>query len=59
MKRPITNKKPTTVVKSNIKTIIDAAIAEGLKDIAAGRVSGPFKTVAEFHAHLHKRVVQK
>ena len=36
------------------KKYIDAAIAEGLKDIAAGREIGPFETVEELHAHLQK-----
>ena len=57
MKRGISSKK--TAKKISHKNEIDAAIAEGLKDLAAGRVSGPFKTVEELHAHLHKQVVQK
>ena len=33
---------------------IDAQLAEGLADIKAGRVRGPFGTHAEFIASLHK-----
>ena len=33
---------------------IDAQLAEGLADIKAGRVRGPFATHAEFTASLHK-----
>lgn len=57
MKRPIASKK--TIKKKTYKNIVDAAIAEGLKDLAAGRVSGPFETIAEFHAHLRKQATQK
>ena len=57
MKRGISSKR--TAKKISHKNEIDAAIAEGLKDIAAGRESGPFSTIAEFHAHLRKRIVRK
>jgi bifunctional DNA-binding transcriptional regulator/antitoxin component of YhaV-PrlF toxin-antitoxin module len=33
---------------------VDAALAEGLADIEAGRVHGPFSSHAEFVASLHK-----
>jgi bifunctional DNA-binding transcriptional regulator/antitoxin component of YhaV-PrlF toxin-antitoxin module len=33
---------------------VDAALAEGLADIEAGRVHGPFSSHAEFIASLHK-----
>jgi len=36
------------------RRIIDAQIAEGLADAAAGRVHGPFSTHQEFIASLHK-----
>lgn len=36
------------------RRIIDAQLAEGLADIKAGRVRGPFSTHAEFIASLHK-----
>ena len=35
---------------------IEAAIAEGLKDIEEGRVFGPFNTTKELLEHLHKQV---
>jgi bifunctional DNA-binding transcriptional regulator/antitoxin component of YhaV-PrlF toxin-antitoxin module len=36
------------------RRVIDAQLAEGLADIAAGRVHGPFSTHKEFIASLHK-----
>jgi predicted transcriptional regulator len=33
---------------------VDAALAEGLADIEAGRVHGPFSSHAEFIVSLHK-----
>jgi antitoxin component of MazEF toxin-antitoxin module len=36
------------------RRIIDAELAEGLADIKAGRVRGPFATHAEFIDSLHK-----
>ena len=36
------------------RRIIDAQLAEGLADIKAGRVHGPFPTYKEFIASLHK-----
>jgi antitoxin component of MazEF toxin-antitoxin module len=36
------------------RRIIDAQLAEGLADIKAGRVHGPFSTHKEFIASLHK-----
>jgi len=35
--------------------IVDSAIDEGLRDIEAGRVFGPFKNVKEFKKALAKR----
>ena len=36
------------------RRIIDTQLAEGLADIEAGRVRGPFPSHAEFIASLHK-----
>ena len=36
------------------RRIIDARLAEGLADIKAGRVRGPFSTHKEFIASLHR-----
>jgi AbrB family looped-hinge helix DNA binding protein len=36
------------------RRVIDAQLAEGLADVAAGRVRGPFSTHKEFIASLHK-----
>jgi hypothetical protein len=36
------------------RRIVDAQLAEGLADMEAGRVSGPFSTHKEFIASLHK-----
>jgi len=36
------------------RRIIDAQLAEGLADIKAGRVRGPFSTHKEFIASLHE-----
>jgi hypothetical protein len=36
------------------RNVIDARLAEGLADITAGRVSGPFSTHKEFIASVHK-----
>jgi len=36
------------------RAVIDAQLAEGLADIKAGRVHGPFSTHKEFIASLHK-----
>jgi hypothetical protein len=36
------------------RRIVDAQLAEGLADIKAGRVQGPFPTYKEFIASLHK-----
>ena len=36
------------------RAVIDAQLAEGLADIKAGRVRGPFSTHKEFIASLHK-----
>lgn len=38
------------------RRVIDAQLAEGLADIKAGRVRGPFSTHEEFIASLHKEV---
>lgn len=34
---------------------VDAAIAEGLADVKAGRVYGPFGSIKEFKNSLHKK----
>lgn len=34
---------------------LNAALAEGLADIAAGRVIGPFKSGTEFHKYITKK----
>jgi bifunctional DNA-binding transcriptional regulator/antitoxin component of YhaV-PrlF toxin-antitoxin module len=39
---------------SKQRRIIDAQVAEGLADIEAGRVHGPFSTHKEFITSLHK-----
>jgi bifunctional DNA-binding transcriptional regulator/antitoxin component of YhaV-PrlF toxin-antitoxin module len=36
------------------RRIVDAQLAEGLADVKAGRVRGPFSTHKEFIASLHK-----
>ena len=36
------------------RKVVDAQLAEGLADIKAGRVHGPFSTHKEFIASLHK-----
>ena len=36
------------------RRVIDAQLAEGLADIKAGRVQGPFPSYKEFIASLHK-----
>jgi bifunctional DNA-binding transcriptional regulator/antitoxin component of YhaV-PrlF toxin-antitoxin module len=36
------------------RAVIDAQLVEGLADIKAGRVHGPFSTHKEFIASLHK-----
>jgi len=36
------------------RRVVDAQLAEGLDDIKAGRVHGPFATHKEFIASLHK-----
>ena len=50
--------KEYLVVKIPLKTIekqmVDIAIDEGLEDIKAGRVFGPFKNVKEFKRALGK-----
>lgn len=47
--------KPQKVVDKSSKKDIDDAIAEGLKDIAAGREFGPFASVKEFKTALKNR----
>lgn len=37
------------------RRVIDRAIAEGLRDIEAGRVFGPFASVRSFKAALKRR----
>lgn len=39
-------------ISPRAKKIIDTAIAEGLSDIDAGRVFGPFKNIQEFKKSL-------
>lgn len=46
--------KPKIVVEKH--PLIDTAIREGLEDIKAGRVSGPFHSAKELIEDLHKRV---
>jgi hypothetical protein len=41
------------------RSVIDVRLAEGLADIQASRVSGPFSTHKEFIASLHKATTQK
>ena len=36
------------------RRVVDSQLAEGLADIMAGRVHGPFSTHKEFIASLHK-----
>ena len=38
---------------------IDAELAEGLADVKAGRVHGPFASAKEASAYIEKAVVQK
>jgi AbrB family looped-hinge helix DNA binding protein len=45
--------KPKTVVEKH--PAIDAAIREGLEDVKAGRVYGPFNSAKELVSDLHKR----
>lgn len=49
--------KPKVLSDRASEAEIEAAIAEGLQDIEAGRVSGPFTTADELISHLHRRVV--
>jgi AbrB family looped-hinge helix DNA binding protein len=49
--------KPKVLKDRAAEEDIEAAIAEGLKDIEEGRVSGPFETHEELMRHLQKRVV--
>lgn len=37
------------------RKVIDRAVAEGLRDVAAGRVFGPFPSVRSFRAALKRR----
>jgi bifunctional DNA-binding transcriptional regulator/antitoxin component of YhaV-PrlF toxin-antitoxin module len=49
--------KPLAVDDENTpeqRRIVDAQLAEGLADIEAGRVHGPFSSHGEFIASLHK-----
>lgn len=41
-------------ISPRAQKIIDTAIAEGIADINAGRVFGPFKNVQEFKKSLRK-----
>ena len=47
--------KPVQVVDTVSNAEVEAAIAEGLKDHRAGRVSGPHKNMAEFKASRRKQ----
>ncbi len=47
--------KPVQVVDTVSAEEVEAAIAEGLKDHRAGRVSGPYKNMAEFKASRRKQ----
>ena len=42
-------------LSSRGQRIVDAAISEGLKDIGAGRVVGPFKSVKEIRKALGQK----
>jgi predicted transcriptional regulator len=41
------------------RRIVDAALAEGLADIEAGRVHGPFSSHEEFIASLHIKTIRE
>lgn len=41
-------------LSSRARRIVDQAIAEGLRDIEAGRMVGPFKTVREFKSAIRR-----
>ena len=47
--------KPVQVVDAVSAADVEAAIAEGLKDHRAGRVSGPYKDMAEFKVRRRKQ----
>jgi AbrB family looped-hinge helix DNA binding protein len=44
--------KPKAVVD---RATVEAAIKEGLDDLSAGRLYGPYKTLREFKRALHRR----
>ncbi|MCG6553846.1 MAG: AbrB/MazE/SpoVT family DNA-binding domain-containing protein [Candidatus Magnetominusculus sp. LBB02] len=48
-------KDKAIVFKPKVASDVEASIAEGLKDYEEGRVFGPFESVEEFKAALHKR----
>lgn len=50
--------KPLKVVELVSAQETAAAIAEGLRDYRAGRVSGPYKNMAEFKVSRRKRKIQ-
>jgi len=50
--------KPLKMVELVSVQETKAAIAEGLEDYQAGRVSGPYKNMAEFKASRRKRKMQ-
>ncbi|MBI3588819.1 MAG: hypothetical protein HY093_00170 [Candidatus Liptonbacteria bacterium] len=43
------------LISARSKNVIDKAIAEGFRDIEAGRVFGPFKNIRDFKTALKKR----
>ena len=45
---------PLRAVEQNGQRIINKAIKEGLSDIAAGRIFGPFRSVREFKQTIRK-----
>jgi AbrB family looped-hinge helix DNA binding protein len=47
--------KPVQAVGAVSGADVEAAIAEGLEDHRAGRVSGPYKNMAEFKARRRKQ----
>lgn len=50
---------PVKVVNLVSNEELEAAIAEGLKDYRAGRVSGPFKNMTEFKEARRQRKKQR
>jgi len=42
-------------ISARSKNVVDKAIAEGLRDIAGGRVFGPFKNIRDFKTAFKNR----